>query len=119
MLPPSEVTPARSNAFRYSTTSALRSSSVIGSVVAVMAAPLWTGLAGWLGLGDPFGVRRGGRPVGQGEDRAEGGPAGPAGRGRGGGGVVGGGGAPGAAPAAGAARGARGRIGPRGPPPAQ
>src|SRR4029453_7226473 len=83
MLPPSEVTPARSNAFRYSTTSALRSSSVIGSVVAVMAAPLWTGLAGWLGLGDPFGVRRGGRPVGQGEDRAGGGPAGPVGLGRG------------------------------------
>src|SRR5918994_6435281 len=40
MLPPSEVTPARSNAFRYSTTSALRSSSVICSRVAAMAGSL-------------------------------------------------------------------------------
>jgi len=44
MLPPSAVTPARSNAFRYSTTSALRSSSVIGLPVSAMAGSFLTTL---------------------------------------------------------------------------
>src|SRR5512133_485951 len=78
MLPPSSVTPARSNAFRYCTTSALRSSSVMtGSF------PEVGGLGDGLRLGDPLGVGGDGRPVGQGEDRAQGGPAGPVGLGRG------------------------------------
>src|SRR5918997_4720978 len=81
MLPPVLVTPLRSKALRYSSATDLRCSSVMVRVATAMVGLL----SGGREEGGLLGVRRGGGPVGEGDDRSEGGAAGPvgvAGRGR-------------------------------------